>query len=199
MSLAIVHYNDPILRRKGVPVTVFDLALVKLAADMTATMHAARGIGLAAQQIGLALQLCVLDLRTTDRDFGWDIDGAAPPLELIMPMILVNPKLELLPSPKTTYEEGCLSFPEIRADVERPDRIRVSYQDAQGTPHVLLCDGLFGRCIQHEVDHLNGTLFIDRMDKSTRRSIDRAVAQLAAQTKTATAAPPVPPTNARSA
>jgi peptide deformylase len=165
MTLAIVHYNAPVLRQKGAAVTTFDLTLAKLAADMVATMHAAKGIGLAAQQIGLALQLCVVDLRETDRDFSWELDGAQTPLELIMPMVLANPRVEPLPSAKTVYEEGCLSFP--------------------GTPHVLVCNGLFGRCIQHEADHLNGTLFIDRMDKTARRPIERAITALAAQTRAA--------------
>ncbi|MEN9840217.1 MAG: hypothetical protein RL376_17 [Verrucomicrobiota bacterium] len=185
MSLAIVHYNAPVLRQKGVAVANFGPGLVKLAADMVATMHGARGIGLAAQQIGHALQLCVIDLRETDRDFYWELDGAQTPLELIMPMVLANPQVEILPSEKISYEEGCLSFPEIRGDVTRPDRIRVTYQDASGTPHTLVCNGLFGRCIQHEVDHLNGTLFIDRMDKGVRRSVERAVKQLAEETKAA--------------
>ena len=187
MSLAIVHYNASVLRQKGAPVASFDSDLVKLSADMIATMHGARGIGLAAQQIGRALQLCVIDLRETDRDFTWELDGAQPPLELIMPMVLANPKVEILPSAKTTYEEGCLSFPEIRGDIDRHDLIRVTYQDAQGTPHTLVCNGLFGRCIQHEVDHLNGTLFIDRMDKATRRDIERDIKALAEKTKTASA------------
>lgn len=183
MSLAIVHYNAHVLRQKGAPVTHFDVALAKLAADMVATMHAAQGIGLAAQQIGHALQLCVVDLRDTDREFSWELDGAQPPLELIMPMVLANPRLELLPSAKTIYEEGCLSFPEIRGDIARPDLIRVQFQDTQGTPHTLVCNGLFGRCIQHEVDHLNGTLFIDRMDKGTRRPLERAIKALSEKTK----------------
>lgn len=183
MSLAIVHYNASVLRQKGEPVTVFDAGLTKLAADMVATMHDARGIGLAAQQIGRALQLCVVDLRDTDRDFSWELDGAQPPLELIMPMVIANPKVEILPSAKTVYEEGCLSFPDIRGDVARPDLVRVTFQDAQGTPHILVCNGLFGRCIQHEVDHLNGTLFIDRMDKGARRPIERAIKELADKTK----------------
>lgn len=185
MTLAIVHYNSPVLRQKGAPVTAFDSELAKLAADMIETMHAARGIGLAAQQIGRALQFCVIDLRETDREFTWELDGAQPPLELIMPMALANPKVETLPSARTIYEEGCLSFPDIRGDVARPDLVRVTFQDAQGTPHTLVCNGLFGRCIQHEVDHLNGTLFIDRMDKATRRPLERSIAKLADETKAA--------------
>jgi peptide deformylase len=183
MVLPIVHYNDPILRKKGVKVTTFDASLAKLASDMIETMHDARGIGLAAQQIGLALQLCVVDLTEADWDFSWELDGARPPLELIMPMVIANPEVKKLPSTETLYEEGCLSFPKIRGDVPRPDAISVKFQDANGTLHTLLCDGMFARCIQHENDHLNGVLFIDRMEKKVRAGIDKEVKDLAKVTK----------------
>ncbi len=184
MPLGIVHYNEPILRRKGEKITTFDKALAKLADDMIDTMHAAHGIGLAAQQIGKAIQLCVVDLRDADADFAWQLDGAHPPLDLIMPMILVNPIVKIVPScDETTYEEGCLSFPQIRGEVVRPDALTVKFQDQFGIPHEMACDGLLARCIQHEVDHLNGVLFIERMDKKTRELIDGAVKHLAKQTK----------------
>lgn len=183
MVLPIVHYNDPILRKKGVKVAAFDAPLAKLAQDMIETMHDARGIGLAAQQIGLALQLCVVDLSEADWDFNWELDGTRTPLELIMPMVIANPEVKKLPSPETLYEEGCLSFPKIRGDIPRPDAISVKFQDANGTPHTLLCDGMFARCIQHENDHLNGVLFIDRMEKKVRSNIDKAVKDLAKVTK----------------
>ncbi|HEY9249313.1 MAG TPA: peptide deformylase [Rariglobus sp.] len=183
MALRIVHYNDPVLRQKGEPVKAFDSALTLLSEQMAATMHTAAGIGLAAQQVGRALQFCVVDLRAADRDFTWELDGAKPPLELFMPLALANPVVTTLPSEKTVYEEGCLSFPNIRGDVIRPDAIRVTYQDLQGTPHTLACDGLFARCIQHEVDHLNGTLFIDRMEKKVRTAIEKDVKDLAKKTR----------------
>ncbi|WP_221029505.1 peptide deformylase [Actomonas aquatica] len=183
MVLPIVHYNDPVLRTKGAPVTTFDAELATLARDMVETMHGANGIGLAAQQIGKAIQFCVVDLARADRDFDWELDGAKPPLELIMPMSLANPKIEILEGDDTIYEEGCLSFPGINGDVVRPDEIRVTYQDAGGVPHTLICNGLFSRCIQHEADHLNGTLFIDRMTKKVRQSIDREIKDLAKQTR----------------
>lgn len=190
MSLPIVHYNAPILRKKGETVTVFDADLARLAADMVTTMHAARGIGLAAQQIGLARQLCVVDLRGADRDFTYFLDGASPPLDLIMPLVLVNPTLRVLPSDEYYLEEGCLSFPDIRGDVARPDAVEVGFQDLNGIAHTLRCDGLLARCLQHEIDHLNGTLFIDRMDKQTRAQIDRAIKELARQTREAAPPPP---------
>ena len=185
MALPIVRYNDSVLRKKGEPVKVFDSALALLSEQMVATMHTASGIGLAAQQIGRALQFCVVDLRQTDRDFDWELDGAKPPLELFMPLSLANPVVALLQSDKTVYEEGCLSFPDIRGDVIRTDAIRVTYQDLQGVPHSLACDGLLARCIQHEVDHLNGTLFIDRMEKKIRAKIEKDIKALAQQTREA--------------
>jgi peptide deformylase len=186
MSLRIVHYNEPVLHRKGVKITAFDGGLTKLAAEMVETMHEAGGIGLAAQQIGQALQLCVVDLRDVDADFTWELDGAKPPLELFMPMTLVNPQITVdRGTPETVYEEGCLSFPKIRGDVKRPEKITAKFHDEHGVPHVLTCDGLLARCIQHEVDHLNGVLFIERMDKKTYGSLEDAVKNLAKETKAA--------------
>ena len=166
MALRIVQFGDPILRKKGKPVTIFDAALHQLAHDMVETMQEAEGIGLAAQQIGLALQFCVIDLRESEARFTYRLDGGNPPLDLIMPMVLANPEVEVVPEPTTVYEEGCLSFPGIRGDIVRPDGIRVRFQDTDGQAHEMTCDGLLARCIQHEVDHLNGVLFIDRMAKS---------------------------------
>ena len=186
MSLPIVHYNDPILRRKGAQVVVFDRALARLAEEMIETTHAAEGIGLAAQQIGRALQLCVVDVRASEAAFSYEIDGARPPRELFMPMIVVNPIVTVAPgAPEVVVEEGCLSFPNIRGDVPRPAAITVRFQDEAGRPHLLGCDGLLARCVQHEADHLNGVLFIDRMAKNSRAGIDEAVKILAKQTREA--------------
>ena len=186
MVLPIVHFNSPILRKKGAKITAFDAALAQLAADMIDTMHAAYGIGLAAQQIGQAIQLCVIDLRETESEFAWEYDGIRPPLDLFMPLTIVNPELKIVPEPSTSYEEGCLSFPEIRGDVVRPDEVTVKFQDATGVPHTLRCNGLLGRCVQHEADHLNGILFIDRMAKSVLTAIDPELKALKKQTREAT-------------
>ncbi len=185
MVLPIVHFNSPILRKKGAKVTAFDAALARLAADMIDTMHEAAGIGLAAQQIGQAIQLCVVDLRQSDSDFQWEYDGIRPPLELFMPLVIINPILIVVPEPTTSYEEGCLSFPEIRGDVIRPDKLTVSFKDLKGVPHTLVCDGLLSRCVQHEADHLNGILFIDHMDKATLAAIDPDLKVLKKQTREA--------------
>jgi peptide deformylase len=180
MSLQIVHYNHPILRRKGDTLTVFDDRLVQLANDMVATMHTAGGIGLAAQQVGRALQVCVIDLRRAEVDFTWELDGVKLPLDLWMPMTIVNPEVRAIRgTDEYIDEEGCLSFPKIRGDVSRPDEIKVAFQDLHGVPRVLRCDGMLARCIQHEADHLNGILFIDRMEKKVRAKIDDDIKALA--------------------
>jgi peptide deformylase len=191
MSLEIVHYNDPVLRQKGEKITVFDDALAAFAEQMIETMHMAGGIGLAAQQVGRAIQLTVIDLRAAEADFDWKLDGKKTPLELFMPLVVVNPKLTIArKAPKDVSEEGCLSFPEIRGNVERADALSAKFNDQAGHPHTLECTGLFARCVQHEVDHLNGILFIDRMDKEARAGVDEAVKALAKRTKAGKAAAP---------
>lgn len=185
MVLPIVHFNSPILRKKGVNVTAFDAALARLAADMIDTMHDAAGIGLAAQQVNHAIQLCVVDLRQAESKFAWEYDGTRPPLELFMPLVIVNPVLVVVPEPTDSCEEGCLSFPEIRGDVARPDQVTVKFKDLKGVAHTLMCNGLLARCVQHEVDHLNGVLFIDHMDKATLAAIDPELKALKKQTREA--------------
>lgn len=183
MPTRIVHFNDPILRRKGAKVAAFDAELRRLTTAMVEAMHAARGIGLAAQQIGEVRQICVVDLRETAADFDWKLDGSKPPLELFMPMVIANPEVESVPEPAESAEEGCLSFPGVNGEVARPDEISVRYQDEHGTPHLLRCNGLFARCIQHEVDHLNGVLFIDRMDEATRARLEPELKELRRATR----------------
>ena len=186
MPLPIVQFNEPILRKKGTKITTFNAALRKLAAEMVETMHAAEGIGLAAQQIGQAIQLCVVDLRAVEPDFDWELNGVRPPLDLFMPMVVANPVIKPVNGDDYAYEEGCLSFPKIRGDVVRPDEISVTYQDGDGHTHTLRCNGLLARCIQHEADHLNGILFIDRMEKDSLADIDADLKALKKRTREAT-------------
>ncbi len=184
MSLRVTQYNEPILREPGEEIEVFDDTLAELCDDMVDAMYDSEGIGLAAQQIGKALQLCVIDVpQSRDSDFQFTLDGKSPPAELIMPMALINPKIEVLPSLETVYEEGCLSFPGINGNVRRPDKIRVSFKDHQGDSHVMECNGLLGRCVQHEVDHLNGVLFIDRMDEESLKGVESRIKKLKKQTQ----------------
>ena len=182
--LPISYFDESILRKKGETITHFDVELARLAEAMIATMHEAEGIGLAAQQVGHSLQLCVVDLRASSAEFNYEFNGARPPKELFMPLIVVNPKI----SPdegavESPFEEGCLSFPGIRGEVIRPDKIIVHFQDERGAKHVIKCDGLLARCFQHEYDHLQGTLFIDRMPKKARSLIDADIKALVKQTR----------------
>ncbi|MDQ8182358.1 peptide deformylase [Pelagicoccus sp. SDUM812005] len=182
MLLQIVQYGDKVLHQAGEPITEFDEELRTLFQDMVDTMYEAEGIGLAAQQVGLAKQFCVVDLTGCDPDFEYTLDGGKPPLDLFMPIGMCNPKVEIIKSEPLVYEEGCLSFPNIRGDVERIESIRCEYQDIEGNPHVIEADGLLGRCIQHEVDHLNGILFTDRMKKKVLKKIQLPVNALKAKT-----------------
>jgi peptide deformylase len=183
MPLPIVHYNDPILRKKGNKITEFDNALSLFARQLVETMHHAGGIGLAAQQVGRAAQVCVVDLRESDAKYRWELDGGRPPPEIFMPLVIVNPAVEYPSQSAEVVEEGCLSFPDIRGEVERREEIVLKFQDERGIPHVLACDGLLARCVLHEMDHLNGVLFIDRMDKKTRAGLDERIRQLAKETR----------------
>lgn len=186
MILRIVHFDDPVLRTKGEQVTRFDADLRRLVQEMVATMHAAPGIGLAAQQIGRALQLCVVDVREEHDDFNWTLDGVRIPLSLVMPLALANPVVTVAPGTReAAAEEGCLSFPELRGDVTRPESIRVAFQDVHGLGHELACDGLLARCVQHEVDHLQGVLFIDRMKRRSRSALEPGLVALAKATRAA--------------
>jgi peptide deformylase len=191
MSLGIVHYNDPVLRKKGEKITAFDDALAVFADQMIETMHEARGIGLAAQQVGRAIQLFVADLRGVEAEFDWKLDGAKPPLELFMPMVFANPKVTVArKTPTVSSEEGCLSFPEIRGEVVRAVAVSAAFRDQHGLPHSLECTGLFARCLLHEADHVNGILFIDQMDKGARAGVDDAVRALARRTRAGRTAAP---------
>ena len=186
MRLRVTHYGESILRQPGERVTVFDDALRQLAADMVDTMYEEEGVGLAAQQVDRALMLCVLDVSgLPDEELDYQLDGLKPPIDLIMPMALVNPVIQPLPGKVLVGEEGCLSFPGIRGDVPRADLIEVKYQDLNGNAHVLVCRDWFARVVQHEVDHLNGRLFIDQMDKRQLRLLDRQIKKLQRETRAA--------------
>jgi peptide deformylase len=183
MSLNICYFGNSVLRQKGRKIEKFDEQLTKLATDMLEIMHTSEGIGLAAQQIGKAIQFCVMEVPDyPDYPTACILDGKPLSSSLIMPLSLANPEVKTLPSDEYYYEEGCLSFPGINADVARPERIVVTYQDLDGIEHTLECDGLLARCIQHEVDHLNGVLFIDRMEKNTYAEIKKDVQTLKRQT-----------------
>jgi peptide deformylase len=152
--LTILEFPDPRLRTKAQPVSVFDQALKDLIDAMFATMYAAPGIGLAATQVNVHKQLLVLDVSE----------------EKNQPLALINPKI-VASDGSQVYQEGCLSVPGIFADVERADRITVEAQDRDGQPITLQADGLLAVCIQHEMDHLVGKLFVDYLSPLKREMV----------------------------
>lgn len=168
MKLPIVRYGDPVLRAKGKRVTEIDARLRELAENMIETMHEANGVGLAAQQVGEPLQLTVLDVnQSEDRPSRLVLNGAEVELSEVMPLVLVNPTLSLGKETEIGVE-GCLSFPEITADISRAVSVLARAETMDGKAVELQAEGLLARALQHEVDHLNGILFIDRMSAATK-------------------------------
>ena len=151
--LRIHHYPDPVLKQRAVPVTSFDAGLRELASDMLDTMYAAPGVGLAAPQVGISRRLIVLDCSAKDEER--------------QPLVAVNPEI-VVREGECCEEEGCLSVPEYYANVVRSERIRVRFQDLEGTEREVAADGLWAICFQHEIDHLDGILFVDRLSPLKR-------------------------------
>jgi peptide deformylase len=181
MILRVTQYGEPVLRKVGTAITEFDEDLAQLADNMVDTMYEEEGIGLAAQQVGFAIQFCVLDVRPPEDEepnFEYTFDGKTPPLDLIMPMALANPKVSIIDPTEEAYEEGCLSFPDVRGKITRPIGVRCEYQDTEGNSHILVATGLLGRCILHETDHLNGELFIDKMHKRDLQRMEPRIKKL---------------------
>lgn len=167
MVLEIVKYGDPVLRKSGEEIKEITPEIKKLISDMFDTMAANAGVGLAAQQVGYALQLMVLDIREVkDRPSTMELDGRTVNPSDYMPLALINPKITP-EGPNETGPEGCLSFPEIYAEISRPAKISVTALNQDGQQVSFKCGGLLARAIQHEFDHIKGILFIDRMDRET--------------------------------
>jgi peptide deformylase len=183
MILKVVKFGHPALRKRGMRIESVTHAIETLIKDMFETMYAARGIGLAAQQVGEPLQLTVLDVRAaTDRPSTLQIDGQERDPNQFMPLVLINPQIKPL-GDVVAGPEGCLSFPEIYVDIRRPESVHVVATNEKGTRIEFTCGGLLARAIQHETDHLNGILFIDRMDAETKAGIKDEIDALQAETK----------------
>lgn len=164
----ILILPDPVLRKVAEPIAAVDERIRALAEDMLETMYDAPGIGLAAPQIGILERLIVCDVAT-----GEDEEPA--------PMVLVNPVIEAASEETKVYEEGCLSIPEYTEEVTRPAAVRVAYLDRDGAPQVVEADGLLAVCLQHEIDHLNGVLFIDHLSRLKRERITKKFVKQARQ------------------
>ena len=161
----IISLPDPRLRAASKPVAQVDDAARALMDEMLATMYDAPGIGLAAIQIGVASRIVVIDTAKKDEE--------------PRPLFLVNPEIVWSSGERATYEEGCLSIPDYYEEVERPERIRARFLDREGLAREIEADGLLATCIQHEIDHLNGVLFIDHISKLKRARVIKKFVKLA--------------------
>ena len=183
MILPILEYGDPILRAKGKPIENIEDRIRELAANMIETMHLANGVGLAAQQVGEALQLTVLDVSLVeDRPSTLKVDGKDVDPKAAMPLVLINPEIELHGATETGVE-GCLSFPEITGDIERANTVIVRAQTLEGGTIEIEASGFLARAIQHEADHLNGILFIDRMNSAAKAALSSRLKRLQKETR----------------
>ena len=183
MILLILQYGDPILRTKGKRIEEIDDRVRELAANMLETMHAAHGVGLAAQQIGEPLQLTVLDVSAVeDRPTMLKLDATDVDPKTAMPLVLINPEIELHGETEVGVE-GCLSFPEITGDIERAQSVTVRAQTLEGEIIQIEASGFLARAIQHEGDHLNGILFIDRMRSAAKAALSSRLRRLQKETK----------------
>ncbi|MBO5255514.1 MAG: peptide deformylase [Opitutales bacterium] len=186
MIRRITKYGEDVLRQVAKPVEKFDTSIKQLADDMVETMYEANGLGLAAPQVNESLAMFVIDMRrrlNSDAPCEFTIDGKALPLDIAMPLVAINPKLELIGEYVEVCEEGCLSFPNIFAEVERIDVVKLNYQDINGVEHELICNDLFARCVQHEFDHLQGICFVNRVEKKNISKIETKLKKLRRETR----------------
>jgi peptide deformylase len=159
--LPITLYGDKILRKKVNPVEDVDLKTVELIKNMFDTMHNANGVGLAANQVGADKSIFIIDVSKVEGHEG------------TKPMIFINPEITERSEKLCTIEEGCLSIPDIRVDVDRPESVTINYMDTDLKSHTLKAKDILARVIQHEYDHVQGILFIDRIDEGIRKKIKK--------------------------
>ncbi|WP_416796411.1 peptide deformylase [Ciceribacter azotifigens] len=153
----LIILPDPLLRQVSKPVERVDSDILKLADDMLETMYDAPGIGLAAVQVGVARRLLVIDVSREDEEK--------------QPLVFINPEILTSSDERSTYEEGCLSIPDYYAEVERPAKVTVRSIDREGKEQTTEAEGLLATCLQHEIDHLNGVLFIDHISRLKREMV----------------------------
>lgn len=182
MRLPMRFYGDPVLREKTQPVGEVTEELLRLAADMVETMHEESGVGLAAPQIGRTESLCVVEVPA---DVDVDEEGNRLHPDIDMPMILINPEITAFSDDQESMEEGCLSFPGIGGQIRRPLAIALSYTTPEGGRVEHSLTGFLSRVVQHEVDHLNGVLFIDRMSPVRKVALSGRLKRMSRETEAA--------------
>lgn len=178
MILDIVQYGDPILRQPCRPVETIDSQLQQTVADMLETMKDANGVGLAAPQVGIDLQLAVIDISHAPDSISYLlVNGQDADIQAITPLVFINPTLEYGQEKESDFE-GCLSIQGIRAEVRRPADVKATLPQLDGTTIVIETDGLLARALQHEIDHLNGILFTDRLSAVAKVTVKNRLKRL---------------------
>lgn len=183
MLLSIRQYGDSVLRAVSAPIEHVDDDLKTLADNMLETMYAANGIGLAAPQVGLNIRLVVIDIPEDEEEEDAPVatamvNGERRPVKDIMPLVFINPTLEPY-GKQSLFTEGCLSVRNVRANVSRPDHVRATLPQLDGSVLEIDCDGLLARCLQHECDHLEGFLFTDRVSSAAKITLSKKLKKLA--------------------
>lgn len=179
MKQSIVKYGNPVLRVKSRPVLRVDTAIRSLVKDLLATMYAYEGIGLAAEQIGRTESICVIDVLAAKAKSRREPEPEPP---MPMPLVLINPTITKAEG-EQVGPEGCLSFPDIYIDIRRAEQVQVAYMDLEGDMQTAEATGLLARAMQHEIDHLNGILFIDRMSPVQKIAIAGKLKRLKQETE----------------
>lgn len=180
MTYKVTTYGNPILRKKAEPVAEVNDEVRKLADDMLETMYAERGLGLAAEQVGKSVAICVIDIPA---DSDVDEKGTRENPDVEMPLVLINPEIIEESDVIITAQEGCLSFPGIYSNVDRFEEVTVKYQDRNATWMELRVKGLLARAVQHELDHLDGVLLADRMSAVKKVALSGKLKKLVKETK----------------
>ena len=178
MIYSILKFGDDVLRQKSSPVAEVTEEVRKLVMNMLETMYASKGLGLAAEQIGRTECVCVIDVPQDVEKEECRADNAA----IAMPLILINPEI-LASEGKQRNEEGCLSFPEINAPITRANQVTVTYLDIKGCRQTVTAKGLLARAVQHEIDHLNGILLVDKMSPMQKLSVSGQLRRLREKVK----------------
>ena len=183
MLLNVKQYGDPVLRAVSAPVEQVDDELKNLLENMLETMYATEGIGLAAPQVGLNIRLVVIDIPEDEEEEGAEpemitVNGEQKPMRSIMPLVFINPELEPY-GKQYLFTEGCLSVRGLRANVSRPERVKAKLTLLDGTLLDIDCGGLLARCLQHECDHLDGFLYVDRVSSAAKITLAKKLKKLA--------------------
>lgn len=175
MLLNIVHYGDKILREKARPVPVVTPELVNVARDMVETMYKARGVGLAAEQVGRLESMCVIDVPASCEE---DDETRTFNAAVAMPLVMFNPII-ISAEGSQCGKEGCLSFPNMGGNVTRPNQVTCQYTDIHGAPQIITVKGFLARAVMHETDHLNGVLYVDHLGAVEKLSLAKKLQRLA--------------------